>query len=131
MAITGEIERYNIPVVTSTKALEISAAGVVGEYVGSEFSPAEICETIQKGMIQSAATKFGDDVGAYTKIGDRTLYEADTVIYALGMVPLGEAADALIGYAPIFQTIGDCTVPLNIYKTNAAAYTFARDLGKY
>jgi hypothetical protein len=117
--------------VTSTKAVEISEAGVIGEYVGSQFSPAENCETSQKGMIQSAATKFGDDVDANTKIGDTTLYEADTVIYALGMIPLGEAADALIGGAPVFQAIGDCNTPQNVYKTNAAAYTFVRDLGKY
>jgi 2,4-dienoyl-CoA reductase-like NADH-dependent reductase (Old Yellow Enzyme family)/NADPH-dependent 2,4-dienoyl-CoA reductase/sulfur reductase-like enzyme len=131
MAITGEIKKYNIPVVTSTKAVEISGAGVVGEYVGSQFSPAENCETIQKGMIQSAATKFGDDISANTKIGDTTLYEADTVIYALGMIPLGAEADALIGCAPVYQAIGDCTAPQNVYKTNAAAYTFVRDLGKY
>jgi NADPH-dependent 2,4-dienoyl-CoA reductase/sulfur reductase-like enzyme len=130
MAITGEIERYNIPIVTSTRAVEISDAGVTGEYVGSTFSPAKNCPTIQEGMLQSVVTKHGAEAGADTKIGDRALYEADTVIYALGMIPNTEAADALIGCAPIFQAVGDCTLPQNIYKTNAAAYTFARDLGR-
>ncbi|MDR0817922.1 MAG: NAD(P)/FAD-dependent oxidoreductase [Clostridiales Family XIII bacterium] len=130
MAITGEIERYGIPVVTSIRAVEISAEGVTGEYVGSTFSPAKNCETIRNGMLQSVVTKHGADIDAGTNIGDRKLYEADTVIYALGMIPHREAADALINCAPVFQAIGDCTTPQNIYKTNAVAYTFARDLGK-
>jgi 2,4-dienoyl-CoA reductase-like NADH-dependent reductase (Old Yellow Enzyme family)/NADPH-dependent 2,4-dienoyl-CoA reductase/sulfur reductase-like enzyme len=129
MAVTGEIKRLGIEIITSTKAVEITSAGVTGEYVGSEFSPAPLCGTIQKGILQSVITAARPDKPA--ELGARTLYEADTVIYALGQEPLSEEAAALRNCAPQFFQIGDCAEPRNICAANATAFTIARDIGRY
>lgn len=59
------------------------------------------------------------------------LYEADTVIYAVGQVPLSEEALALSGCAREFHMLGDCRKPANIQKATTEAYYTARDLGRY
>jgi 2,4-dienoyl-CoA reductase-like NADH-dependent reductase (Old Yellow Enzyme family)/thioredoxin reductase len=129
MAINNEIKRLNIEIITSTKALEINGEGVLGEYVGDEFSPAPLCETIRKGILQSVISEAGLKSGV--EVGSKLQYQADTVIYALGQIPLREEANALRDYAPLFFEIGDCVEPKNIYAANSTAYTIARDIGRY
>ena len=129
MAVNNEIKRLGITIIASTKATEINAEGVVGEYVGNEFSPAPLCRTIQDGILQSVITET-KPAGA-VEIGDKKQYEADTVIYALGQVPLREEAAALRQCAPMYYQVGDCTDAKNIYAANSAAYTIARDIGRY
>ena len=62
--------------------------------------------------------------------GER-LFEADTVIYAVGQRPVSDEAAALRDCAPEFYMIGDCNVPKNIAAATSAAYTVARDIGVY
>jgi pyruvate/2-oxoglutarate dehydrogenase complex dihydrolipoamide dehydrogenase (E3) component len=63
------------------------------------------------------------------------LIPADTVIYAVGLKPEREKADALRACAlslPCqFHQIGDCLAPKNILEANQAGYHIARDIGKY
>jgi NADPH-dependent 2,4-dienoyl-CoA reductase/sulfur reductase-like enzyme len=61
----------------------------------------------------------------------QTLFEADTVIYAIGQKPLREEADALRFCAPEFYQLGDCLAPKNITEATKAAYHIARDIGRY
>lgn len=129
MAINNEIRRYHIEILTSTKAAEINDQGVIGEYVGDRFSMAPLCETIQKGVLTSVISEAKLDAGV--AIGSKKQYEADTVIYALGQVPLRDEANALSGCAPLFFQLGDCVEPKNIYAANTTAYTIARDIGRY
>jgi 2,4-dienoyl-CoA reductase-like NADH-dependent reductase (Old Yellow Enzyme family) len=129
MAINNELERFKIPVLTSTKAAEINSNGVLGEYVGDNFSPAPACDTIVQGMLQSVITIASAGEGSH--IGQKTLYEADTVIYALGMIPLREEANSLSECAPLFFELGDCVNPQNIYAANTTAYSIAIDIGRY
>lgn len=129
MAVANEISRLGIEVLTSTKAAEISEAGVLGEFVGDEFSLPEPCETIKKGVLESAISIAASSRTA--GIGERQLYEADTVVFALGQTPLREEADSLRGIAPEFYALGDCVEPKNVYAANASAFTIARDIGRY
>ncbi|NTU89769.1 MAG: FAD-dependent oxidoreductase [Actinobacteria bacterium] len=129
MAINNEIKRYGIGILTSTKAVEINSEGVIGEFVGDSTSPAPLCETIARGVLTSVISGSRLDTGV--EVGDRKLYEVDTVIYALGQVPLRDEADALRNCAPLFFQLGDCVEPTNIYAANASAYTVARDIGRY
>lgn len=129
MAINNEIERYGIQVITSTKATEVNERGVVGEFVGDAFSPEPLCETITQGMLTSVVTQGSKDQNV--KVGDKKFYESDTVIYALGMVPLREEANELRECAPLFYQLGDCVEPKNILVANSTAYTIARDIGRY
>ncbi len=62
---------------------------------------------------------------------DEKLFEADTVIYAIGQRPLYAEASALRFSAPAFYQIGDCNVPKNISAATSAAYTIATDIGVY
>jgi pyruvate/2-oxoglutarate dehydrogenase complex dihydrolipoamide dehydrogenase (E3) component len=59
------------------------------------------------------------------------LFEADTVIYAVGQRPLSDEAYALRACAPEFHVIGDCQVPKNIMSATSAAFTISRDIGVY
>ena len=61
----------------------------------------------------------------------KKLFEADTVIYAAGQVPLRAQADALRLSAPEFHQIGDCVTPKNIYDATRLAYNIARDIGRF
>ena len=128
MAVINEIKRLNIEVITSVKATEIVAGGVVGEYVGDQFSPAPLCDTIQKGILQSVITDFKPQIPDDTSA--TKLYAADTVIVALGQIPLREEVAALRGCAPLFFQIGDCVESKNVYTANSTAYTIARDIGR-
>ncbi|MGI6216565.1 MAG: FAD-dependent oxidoreductase [Coriobacteriales bacterium] len=129
MAINVELKKLNVELITSTKAVEINDKGVVGEYVGDNGSPAPLCDTIEKGMLQSVIHLAGGE--SDSEIGQQKLYEADTVIYALGMIPKREEALGLRGKTPLFFQIGDCLDPKNVYAANSTAYTIARDLGRY
>jgi thioredoxin reductase len=66
-----------------------------------------------------------------TSGGRSKLYEADTVIYAVGQMPLQEEALALRFCAPEFYMLGDCVTPRNIYSATSTAYDIARNLGRY
>ena len=58
------------------------------------------------------------------------LFEADTVIYAVGQNPLQEEAAALSLCAPDFYPIGDCILPKNIMNATSTAFSVARSVGK-
>ena len=58
------------------------------------------------------------------------LYEADTVIYAVGQCPLVDEAEEFRFCAPEFYTVGDCVTPATIYQATSAAYYAARDIGR-
>ena len=129
MAVYNEIKRLGIDVITSMKAAEINAQGVVGEYVGNDFSPAPLCRTIQNGILQSVITETKPS--AAVEIGDKKQYTADTVVYALGQVPQRDEAASLRRCAPAFYQVGDCVDAKNVYAANSTAYTIARDIGRY
>ncbi|UWG97785.1 FAD-dependent oxidoreductase [Dehalobacter sp. DCM] len=129
MAIQNEIKRYGIEIITSTKAAEINERGVIGEFVGDNFSIAPLSETIKRGILQSVITAGKMDESL--EVGSQKLYEADTVLYALGMIPLRDEANALRNCAPLYFQIGDCVEPMNVNAANATAYTIARDIGRY
>ena len=56
------------------------------------------------------------------------LYEADTVIYAVGQRPERGAATALYACAPEFYLLGDCVSPANIMNATASADAIARSI---
>ncbi|MBQ9464967.1 MAG: FAD-dependent oxidoreductase [Lachnospiraceae bacterium] len=129
MAAGHELETLGVEVITSTMALEINDEGVIGRYVGDEYSPAPKCETIVKGglnTVNNAAPKI-----TVQEVGAEQLYSADTVIYALGQVPNSGLLEQLKPCAPMVVSIGDCTVPRNILAATETAYSVMRDLGRY
>ena len=60
----------------------------------------------------------------------RKLFEADTVIYAVGHKPLREGAAALQFCAPEFYQIGDCLAPKTVAEATKSAYHILRDIGR-
>lgn len=58
------------------------------------------------------------------------LYDADTVVCAVGMKPLWEKAEELRLCAPEFYQIGDCVIPKNITEATRGAYFAALDIGR-
>jgi 2,4-dienoyl-CoA reductase-like NADH-dependent reductase (Old Yellow Enzyme family)/thioredoxin reductase len=100
LSISIELRRLSIKVHLNTKALEISEKGVLTESTTSDT------------------------------VAGQKLFEADTVICAVGQKPLREEADALRFCAPEFYQIGDCLAPKNITEATKAAYQIARDIGR-
>ncbi len=87
--------------------------------------------------------KYGIDVNLNTKaleitdkgvIGEsdreQRLYEAETVIYAVGQSPLQEETMALHDCAPEYHVLGDCVTPRNIANATSAAYEISRMIGR-
>lgn len=62
------------------------------------------------------------------KDGAETLFEADTVVCAVGQAPLREEAEALRFCAPEYYAIGDCVTPKNILQATAMADAVAKNL---
>ena len=129
LAVANEINRLGIEVITSTRAVEICADGVFGEYVGDTCSLSPPCETIKLGVLQSVVMRTQNR--SVSDIGARAFYPAGSVICALGQIPLSDEAAALRDCAPQFFQLGDCANPKNIYAATSVAYTIARDLGRY
>ena len=116
IAINGQLKKYDMHATTGTKALKITDKGVLCEYLGTKPSEKIIFDM----------PKVYPDAESGT-----ALYEADSVIYAVGQKPLMEEADALREAAPEFHAIGDCIVPKDIWTATSNAYYIARDLGRY
>ncbi len=126
LAISLELAKYNIDIFTSTKAVEITEEGVIGEYVGDKYSVPD-CPTINAAI--QASCCFGVTFAGEVEIGSKKLYKADTIITAAGLDPLIEEALSLKDYAPEFYQVGDCISPKNIFNATRTAYTLARDIG--
>ncbi|MDR2770576.1 MAG: FAD-dependent oxidoreductase, partial [Clostridiales Family XIII bacterium] len=79
-----------------------------------------------KAALSTKAAKIdGRGVVGENAEGERKLFEADTVIYAIGQKPLWEAAEGLRACAPEFHQIGDCLTPKNIRAATKSAYFIA------
>ena len=129
MAVYGELDKWNIKVSTSTRVVSIDKRGVCGEFVGHRYSVPKPCETLKKGMLESAVMKAASSIQG--EEGTARIFEADTVIYALGQASLREEVNKLRDCAPIFYELGDCVDPKNVYEANSTAYTIDRDIGMY
>ena len=64
-----------------------------------------------------------------TSVGHK-FFEADTVVSALGRLPLWSDADELRFCAEEFYQIGDCLAARNIYEATRTAYHTAMDVGE-
>ncbi|MDR2133349.1 MAG: FAD-dependent oxidoreductase [Clostridiales Family XIII bacterium] len=88
----------------------------------------------ERGVRTALSTKAAEinaqGVVGETADGEKTLFEADTVIYAIGQKPLWEEADELRAYAPEFHQIGDCLTPKNIRAATKAAFFIANNIGR-
>lgn len=125
LALINEINRYGIRVSTSTRAIEITPEGVVGEYVGDAYT-LPVCPTVRAAVLQS--NSFGRVVKAGAEVGSKTLFVADTVIHATGRQPLVAEVDALRFAAPEFHQIGDCFIPRTIQQATRMAFAVARGI---
>ena len=94
-AVGIALERAGVTLATGTRAVEITAKGVLGEDANGQ-----------------------------------TLFEADTVVSALGLVPSREAAEALRFCAPVFHQLGDCLSPKTVYEATRTARQIALDIGE-
>jgi pyruvate/2-oxoglutarate dehydrogenase complex dihydrolipoamide dehydrogenase (E3) component len=125
LAIHLAICKKDVTLMHRHEAVKCGANGLHGQAIGEQLhirkvgtafntSPVEINE---KGVI-------GRDAD-----GEK-LYEADTVIYAVGQRPLADVAEQFRFCAPEFYTIGDCVTPATIYQATSQAFYAARDIGR-
>lgn len=128
LALSNELLKYGIEVITSTMVTEINSKGVVGEFVGDRFSLPP-CPTVSRAVLQS--NSLSRTIKGSAKEGERQEYEADAVVYAVGMRPRWEVAEALRFAAPEFYQLGDCTAARNIQRTTAEAFAIMSNIGRY
>lgn len=114
-AIDIELRKRNITVSTSTKAIEITSKGVRCEYTGVKGKPAGI---------------FGINPFPPAADNGEVVFEADTVIYAVGMSPLQAEANELRSACPDFHPVGDCVTAKNIHDATHTAHYIAKNLGR-
>lgn len=62
--------------------------------------------------------------------GQQTLYQADTIVCALGRQPSWREADELRFCAPEFHQLGDCLAARNIFEATRTAHHIALDIGE-
>lgn len=96
-----------------------------GQSIGIEFEKLgiELC-------LNTRVTAVNDGEVIAERGGEELHYPADTVVSALGMVPLRDEASALALCAEEFYQIGDCLDVKNIYSATNAAYHIACDIGR-
>jgi 2,4-dienoyl-CoA reductase-like NADH-dependent reductase (Old Yellow Enzyme family)/thioredoxin reductase len=98
--------------------LQGQAIGLEVDRLGTKLAlGTKAIEITEKGVMgqDSSALKF---------------FAADTVVFALGRVPLWEIADELRFSAPEFYQIGDCLAARNIYEATRMAHHIALDIGE-
>ena len=72
------------------------------------------------------------DKGVKCETADgEAFYEADTVIYAVGMKARQDLALTFNQCAPVFDMVGDCRSASNIMHATSSAYAAARFLGRF
>jgi thioredoxin reductase len=72
----------------------------------------------------------GDGVKCQSPDGE-AFYEADAVIYAIGMRPLQEEALQFSSFAKDFHMIGECRKAANILFATSTAYAASRLIGRF
>ncbi|MBN2239859.1 MAG: FAD-dependent oxidoreductase [Dehalococcoidales bacterium] len=60
----------------------------------------------------------------------RKLFEADTVVCAVGRLPRWDEADELRFCAPEYHQLGDCLAAKTVYEATRTAYNIAMDIGE-
>lgn len=155
--VVGAEELYINPE-RAGKRLVILGGGLVGSelaiYMGDKGHDVTVMEMFPNlndggNILQGQAIRIElDRVGAKLALGTRALeinekgvvgetsggtklFEADTVVCAVGMKPLREEADQLRFCAPEFYQIGDCVTPKNIAEATRSAHFAAIGLGRY
>lgn len=155
--VHGAVELYNSPAMAGKKVV-ILGGGLVGSelaiYLGSLGREVTILEMLPKlnagdNILHGQAIGLElERVGAKLALGTKavgindkgvigentgvlTLYEADTVACALGLLPRDKEADALRFCAPNFYQIGDCRAPKNIFEATRTAHQIALDIGEH
>ena len=61
----------------------------------------------------------------------KEFFPGDSVIYAVGMRPNRDAAEALRFCAPEFYMIGDCITPRNITAATSTAFEISNSIGRF
>lgn len=101
---------------------------------GNELHGQAVCEQFRirsiKLLTSTKALEITDKGVIAENAGGQKLYEADTIIYAVGQRSLTDEVDAIRSCAPEFYTVGDCNVPENIMQATKQAYYAARDIGR-
>jgi hypothetical protein len=59
------------------------------------------------------------------------LYNAETIIYAVGMKALWDEALTFEKIAPFFHMVGECRKPANILFATSTGYTAAKSIGRF
>jgi 2,4-dienoyl-CoA reductase-like NADH-dependent reductase (Old Yellow Enzyme family)/thioredoxin reductase len=66
-----------------------------------------------------------------TATGTERIFTAETVVNALGTLPLHDEAKAFYGCAKQYHIIGDCRAAKNLERAVSNAFHVARDIGRY
>jgi 2,4-dienoyl-CoA reductase-like NADH-dependent reductase (Old Yellow Enzyme family)/NADPH-dependent 2,4-dienoyl-CoA reductase/sulfur reductase-like enzyme len=155
--VIGAVELYTSPE-KAGKKIVILGGGLVGSelaiYMGDLGFDVTILEmlpslnagdnTLQGQSIGLEINRLGTKLALGTKavqinergvlgedVEGQKFFEADTVVCALGRLPLRVDAEELRFCAPEFYQLGDCLAAKNIYEATRTAHHIALDLGEH
>ena len=136
LAIRLELARKGVALNLSFKAVEINDKGLFGERIDDGQTDSRQANDNSRSRMRISSEKTGAEnkAGVADKPDEangRYLFEADTVIYAVGLKPLRAEADELRYGAPEFYQLGDCLTPATIVEANRMAYNITRDIGRF
>lgn len=105
--------------------IKVGANGLHGQALNEQI------HILKMGTAMNTSPVEITDAGVIGKNAEgEKLYEADTVIYAVGQLPLADEAEQFRFCAPEFYVVGDCVTPATIYQATSQAYYAARDIGR-
>ncbi len=99
--------------------LQGRALGIELERLGTRLSlGTKVLEVSERGVFAETAN-------------GRMLFEADTVVCAMGRTPRWEEVGRLRFCAPEFHQVGDCLTAKNVYEATRTAHQIALDVGEH
>ncbi len=81
--------------------------------------------------LSTRADKITEEGVYCTSEKGEEFFAGDSVIYAVGMRPNRDAAEALRFCAPEFYMIGDCITPKNITNATSMAFEISNSIGRF
>lgn len=121
LAICGK----DVTIMHRHEAVKCGANGLHGLALGEQLRIREVGTAFNTSPVEIT------DKGVIGKNAEgEKLYEADTVIYAVGQRPLQDETEQFRFCAPEFYTIGDCVAPAIIYQATSMAFYAAREIGR-
>ena len=117
---------HDVTILEMLPSLNAGDNSIQGQAIGIEVARLGI-----KLALSTKAVEVNENGVLGNAIEGQKFFKADTVVCALGRLPLWADAEELRFCAPEFYQLGDCLAAKNIYEATRLAHQIALDLGEH